>query len=149
MIDQKAITKLPFGKDFLFIQEIIESDCEREIVTEMRFDLDLALLQAHFKHGPHIVPGVLLVGHICQSTPLPGVLTAANTGGELSAGWTGRIRATFPSHARAPCVVRAIVQADRFFEKSVAYHGVAKVDGRDVCRVSAIGSKLPQDVIAP
>lgn len=58
-IAQKIIETLPYGKDFLFVDNISYVDSEK-IIGNYTFKKDALFYQSHFKHKP-VTPGVILV----------------------------------------------------------------------------------------
>lgn len=60
----KLISQLPHGKDFLFVDNILEVD-ETKIVGEYTFPTDAFYVASHFKNNP-VVPGVLLTEAAAQ-----------------------------------------------------------------------------------
>jgi 3-hydroxyacyl-[acyl-carrier-protein] dehydratase len=54
----QIISKLPYGKDFLFVDEILEVD-NQHIKGSYFFSKDLAFYASHFKSQP-VTPGVIL-----------------------------------------------------------------------------------------
>ena len=58
-LSQKIISKLPYGKGFLFVDEITYVDEDR-IVGNYTFNAEASYYKWHFKHRP-VTPGVLLI----------------------------------------------------------------------------------------
>jgi 3-hydroxymyristoyl/3-hydroxydecanoyl-(acyl carrier protein) dehydratase/acyl carrier protein len=60
---------LPYGEDFRFIDSVISIEIGR-IVARTTWRENHPLIAAHFKDGPHVVPGVLLAEQAAQSALL-------------------------------------------------------------------------------
>lgn len=58
------ISKLPYSKPFLFVDEIIKID-KNGVEGEYTFDADLDFYKGHFKDNP-ITPGVILIEVMAQ-----------------------------------------------------------------------------------
>lgn len=58
------ISKLPYSKPFLFVDEIIKID-ENGVEGEYTFDANLDFYKGHFKDNP-ITPGVILIEVMAQ-----------------------------------------------------------------------------------
>jgi 3-hydroxymyristoyl/3-hydroxydecanoyl-(acyl carrier protein) dehydratase len=67
---------LPYGESFLFIDRADLSGRPDTVVTEKTYLLSEPLIAAHFRAGPKVVPGVVLIEQICQSA----LLLALGTG---------------------------------------------------------------------
>ena len=64
MSNQKIISKLPYSKPFLFVEEIIEID-ENGVEGTYTFDPNLDFYKGHFKDFP-VTPGVILIEVMAQ-----------------------------------------------------------------------------------
>jgi 3-hydroxyacyl-[acyl-carrier-protein] dehydratase len=60
----EIISKLPYSKPFLFVDEIIKID-KNGVEGEYTFDADLDFYKGHFKDNP-ITPGVILIEVMAQ-----------------------------------------------------------------------------------
>ncbi|MEA1874021.1 MAG: hydroxymyristoyl-ACP dehydratase [Bacteroidota bacterium] len=58
-IEEHIFSKMPYGKEFLFLDEISYVDHE-QIVGKYHFNNTHSFYQSHFKHFP-VTPGVILV----------------------------------------------------------------------------------------
>ena len=61
---QEIISKLPYSKPFLFVDEIIDID-ENGVEGTYTFDENLDFYKGHFKENP-ITPGVILTETMAQ-----------------------------------------------------------------------------------
>lgn len=57
-LKKNCIEKLPYGKDFLFVDEILEIST-KHILASYFFSKELGFYNSHFKHNP-VTPGVIL-----------------------------------------------------------------------------------------
>ena len=64
MKSQEIISKLPYSKPFLFVDEIIQID-ENGVEGSFTFDENLDFYKGHFKHNP-VTPGVILTETMAQ-----------------------------------------------------------------------------------
>jgi 3-hydroxyacyl-[acyl-carrier-protein] dehydratase len=64
MTNNKIISKLPYSKPFLFVDEIINID-ENGVEGCFTFNEDLDFYKGHFKDNP-ITPGVILIETMAQ-----------------------------------------------------------------------------------
>lgn len=64
MSNQEIISKLPYSKPFLFVEEIIEID-ENGVEGTYTFDPNLDFYKGHFKDFP-VTPGVILIEVMAQ-----------------------------------------------------------------------------------
>ncbi|SEA51328.1 3-hydroxyacyl-[acyl-carrier-protein] dehydratase [Flavobacterium gillisiae] len=61
---QEIISKLPYSKPFLFVDEIIHID-ENGVEGSFTFDENLDFYKGHFEHNP-VTPGVILTETMAQ-----------------------------------------------------------------------------------
>lgn len=64
MKNQEIISKLPYSKPFLFVDEIIQIN-ENGVVGSFTFDEHLDFYKGHFKENP-VTPGVILTEVMAQ-----------------------------------------------------------------------------------
>lgn len=64
MKSQEIISKLPYSKPFLFVDEIIQID-ENGVEGSFTFDENLDFYKGHFEHNP-VTPGVILTETMAQ-----------------------------------------------------------------------------------
>lgn len=64
MTNQEIISKLPYSKPFLFVDEIVQID-ENGVVGNYTFDENLDFYKGHFKDYP-VTPGVILTETMAQ-----------------------------------------------------------------------------------
>lgn len=64
MKKEEIITKLPYSKPFLFVDEILHID-ENGVEGSFKFDENLDFYKGHFKNNP-ITPGVILTEVMAQ-----------------------------------------------------------------------------------
>lgn len=64
MTKTEIISKLPYSKPFLFVDEIIDIN-ENGVVGNYRFDANLDFYKGHFKDNP-VTPGVILTEVMAQ-----------------------------------------------------------------------------------
>ena len=64
MTNQEIISKLPYSKPFLFVDEIINID-ENGVEGNYTFDATLDFYKGHFKDNP-VTPGVILTEVMAQ-----------------------------------------------------------------------------------
>jgi 3-hydroxyacyl-[acyl-carrier-protein] dehydratase len=64
MITKEILSKLPYSKPFLFVDELQQVD-EHGVVGCFTFDENLAFYKGHFKDNP-ITPGVILTETMAQ-----------------------------------------------------------------------------------
>ena len=64
MIKEQIISKLPYSKPFLFVDEILQID-ENGVEGTFTFDADLDFFKGHFKNNP-VTPGVILTEVMAQ-----------------------------------------------------------------------------------
>ncbi len=64
MNSQEIISKLPYSKPFLFVDEILQID-ENAVEGTFKFDENLDFYKGHFKENP-VTPGVILTETMAQ-----------------------------------------------------------------------------------
>ena len=64
MNNQEIISKLPYSKPFLFVDEILQID-ENGVEGTFKFDENLDFYKGHFKKNP-VTPGVILTETMAQ-----------------------------------------------------------------------------------
>ncbi len=64
MKHQEILSKLPYSKPFLFVEELIAID-ENGVVGTFTFDANLDFYKGHFKDNP-VTPGVILTETMAQ-----------------------------------------------------------------------------------
>ena len=64
MTKEQVISKLPYSKPFLFVDEILHMD-ENGVEGTFTFDADLDFYNGHFKDNP-VTPGVILTEVMAQ-----------------------------------------------------------------------------------
>lgn len=126
---------LPHGASWIFVDRVLGCDPPTQIRTQTRIASDDPIVCAHFRDGPAILPGVVLVEMAGQSAYLLGRLSASASAGAPPAHLLARCSATFVSPARAGDVLTTEVRlVERVRDVSV-YEASITADQRAVCRV--------------
>ena len=136
-ITDSPAAELPYGDAFRFVEKIVSLEENRCIETEMFYSRDLPMIDAHFRDGPKIVPGVILIEQISQSALLLGRMSATHA--TEGTPYLGQIRASF----LVPCARRSegvrvrpdrvdAARSDRLRGGSIR-RGAARVQGERFC----------------
>ncbi|MGO4818338.1 3-hydroxyacyl-ACP dehydratase FabZ family protein [Flavobacterium sp. W22_SRS_FP1] len=101
MTHQEIISKLPYSKPFLFVDDLMEVD-ENGVVGSYTFDENLDFYKGHFKEDP-VTPGVILtevmaqIGLVCLGIFLLDDTFNKNTTIALTSTSIEFIKAVFPN----------------------------------------------------
>lgn len=101
MTHQEIISKLPYSKPFLFVDDLTEVD-ENGVVGSYTFDENLDFYKGHFKEDP-VTPGVILtevmaqIGLVCLGIFLLDDTFNKNTTIALTSTSIEFIKAVFPN----------------------------------------------------
>jgi len=107
LLDRATIAELmPYGPDFLWVDEVLEQDGDRRIVTSKHYLANASIVRDHTPAGVTIVPGVILIEQAAQSALLLGLRSGHVVSGK--AAFLGRVKADFI----APVVCPAQVEVD-------------------------------------
>lgn len=134
---------LPYGPDFLWVDDVLEAR-DDGIVTRKRYTTDSLLLRSHVFDGICIVPGVILVEQVAQSACLAGLLAAAMRGEapERAPRFViGRVKAKFMAPAQAPCTVQAEIEL-RPGRRAIGFSGRLTNGTTPLAQVSGIAVQL-------
>lgn len=100
MENQEIISKLPYSKPFLFVDEIININ-ENEVEGTYTFDENLDFYKGHFKENP-VTPGVILtevmaqIGVVCLGLFLTNDTFTKNTSIALTSVAVEFLKPVFP-----------------------------------------------------
>ncbi len=134
--NKDIISRLPYGPQFLLIDAFELSEVSREMRTLKEYSATHPLIASHFKAGPPVVPGVLLVEQVCQSAFLLGI-----TSGIIQSTLPpllGEVKATFKRLAVAPCRLIAKVEIDAVLPNAFGFLGQVLNGEMEVCRVKGL-----------
>jgi 3-hydroxyacyl-[acyl-carrier-protein] dehydratase len=101
MTHQEIISKLPYSKPFLFVDDLMEVN-ENGVVGNYTFDENLDFYKGHFKEHP-VTPGVILtevmaqIGLVCLGIFLLDDTFSKNTAIALTSTSIEFIKAVFPN----------------------------------------------------
>jgi len=133
MTHQEIISKLPYSKPFLFVDDLTEVD-ENGVVGNYTFDENLDFYKGHFKEHP-VTPGVILtevmaqIGLVCLGIFLLDDTFNKNTTIALTSTSIEFIKAVFPNEK-----VRVISEKIYFrFGKLKCKVKMTNVSGEVVC----------------
>jgi 3-hydroxymyristoyl/3-hydroxydecanoyl-(acyl carrier protein) dehydratase len=142
-LDRLKIQALvPFSPEWLLVDRVVECTPPAYIKTEKQIaELD-PIVVGHFKDGPAIFPGVLLVEYVSQSAYLLGRLSDSTLTSVASPQLLARCSASFLSPARANDLLTAEVRLADSCGKVVVYEGVVSCGKRLICRASVFASPL-------
>jgi 3-hydroxymyristoyl/3-hydroxydecanoyl-(acyl carrier protein) dehydratase len=135
-----ALGKLPYGREFLFVDEIVSVSVPREIVTRFRFSAANPLIRAHFKHGPKLVPGVLIAEQLCQSVLLLGMLAVPEH--QSYEFVVGKLNCDFLAPIPAPAVVESHVTIQVSTPTAYGFWGKVFVRGHHVATIRGAVGRL-------
>lgn len=106
MTTDEVARLLPYGPNFLFVDEVVVMPDERRIVTRKTYASDHPVVGAHRPGGLALVPGAVLIEQAAQSALLLG----------LESGWIGRGQRVLLARVKAeflvPVLCPVIVEAD-------------------------------------
>lgn len=150
-LDRKTIERLmPHAPGWVMVDQVVEADPPRSIRTQKYVDPLDPLIEAHFRDGPALLPGVLLIEFVSQSAYLIGCLTgaaaadpAAAATGDGSVRVLARCSARFVSPARAGDLLTADVRLVDVLGQVSLYEGVVASGEREVCRATVYAAGLP------
>ena len=134
----EILSILPYGKDFLFIDEGKLLNGGKKMETFKTYNVSDPIIASHFKNGPSIVPGVLLIEQICQTALLLGTMSKTFPNPEHA--YLGRIKSSFPCPANAPCRIKVVVSFERVVGNIVAFNGTAYIGLQKIALVEAISA---------
>ncbi len=97
---------VPYGSAFLFVDDVLRCD-DRGIETKKKYSSSLPALDAHFINGPKIIPGVLLIEQVCQSSLIWALLMHPLQAAQPC--YLGQVRASFYTPIPAGDTVRAVI----------------------------------------
>jgi 3-hydroxymyristoyl/3-hydroxydecanoyl-(acyl carrier protein) dehydratase len=150
ILDRTGIERLmPHHPAWVFVDRVLECDPPTFIRTQTCFRADAPFVAAHFRGGPSIVPGVILLEYISQSAYLLGRLADGVHAGceEAAIKLLARCTVTFVSVAAGDDVLDADVRlADRVGDIAV-YEGSVRCASRMVCRAKIFAA--PRSVDTP
>jgi len=134
---------MPHGPAWLFIDRVVSWEASSVIRTQKLLDPADPLLRAHFKNGPFVFPGVLLVEIVGQSAYLLARLSEGAGEATPPAHLLARCTAHFLSPARGGDLLAAEVRLVERVGGVTVHEGLVTCGDRNVCRVRLFGSPLP------
>jgi acyl carrier protein len=137
-VPREVRTILPYGDAFRFVDSVVSVEVNR-IVTETTWNPENPLVAAHFEHGPHVVPGVLLAEQVAQSA-----LLLARVRGLVVAGeelMLSRLRCDFAASAEPPVTIRTVVDLRATGFGHFGFIGSCTAGETEFARVKGIASK--------
>lgn len=134
---------LPSRAPWIFIDKVLKWD-ETSITVQKAISGGEENMAAHFKEGPALMPGVLIVEMVNQAAILMGTLTgmfADGTPEKLKASSVlARMKATFHNPAEAGDTVLATVRLVKRLGMQTFFEGVVTSGDRQVATVEVIGA---------
>ncbi len=127
------IPQLPYGAGFRFVDRYELRAVERSVRTWKQYCENDPIVEAHFKGGPCVVPGVILIEQVCQSALLLGIGIGEVDLQHLPS--LGEVKASFRHIANAPCLLRAQVAIDAVLSNAFGFSGIIFNMETEVCRV--------------
>ena len=124
---------LPYGDSFRFVDEVVEIEMPRRLVSRTHFGRREALVQAHRIAAEIVVPGVLLAEQAAQSAFLLGRFNGWL--GPQDAALLGRLNCTFERPVSADAVVEAEVAAQVQGGDLAGFRADLRVSGESVARI--------------
>jgi 3-hydroxymyristoyl/3-hydroxydecanoyl-(acyl carrier protein) dehydratase/acyl carrier protein len=138
-IPPDILAQLPYGEEFQFIDDVALHE-KGHIITLRKWAAQDPIALAHFRNGPHLVPGVLLAEQVAQSALLLALLEDFVKDGERVL--LSQLRCEF----RTPVSVPAEVEADVRFRGTGHGHfgftGISRASGTEVLRLKGLASKV-------
>lgn len=139
---------LPFGPAWILIDRVASLAPHASIVCEKAVSASDPLIFAHFRSGPRIVPGVLLIEMVGQAAYLLNRLSAGPShthAAEASPSvpeirLLGRCSATFHATARAGSVLEIRVARQDVVNGVVVCRGEVFAAGTRLCTVQIFGA---------
>lgn len=137
LLDAAGVASLmPYGPEFLFIDELLELHGERRILTRKRYDAKHPLLAAHQFGGRSIVPGAILTEQAAQSALLLGIKTGFAQA--LKYAYLARVKAEFLAPTVCPAAVDADLMISVLRPTAIGFAASLSVDGAARARVAGV-----------
>lgn len=136
---------LPSRAPWIFVDKVLKWD-DTSITVQKAISGGEENMAAHFKEGPALMPGVLIVEMVNQAAILLGTLKGMFTDGapeKLQASSVlGRVKADFHSSAEAGDTVLATVKLVKQMGAQTFFEGVVTSGEKRVATVSLIGAVI-------
>ena len=137
-------TLMPHAPNWILVDRILECRPPSYIVTQKLVSEDDPFVVGHYRGGPAIFPGVLLVEYVSQSAYLLGRLAESDLGRAAPVRVLARCSASFLSAAFANELLTAEVLLEDRVRDVAIFDGVVRCGSRVVCRVKVFGA-VPRD----
>ncbi|MCO4875574.1 hypothetical protein VOI32_00835 [Paraburkholderia caribensis] len=139
MSDTDFAHLLPYGPSFLFVDGIVTFEQGRRIVTWTDWSRRPDILAAHFRDGPAIVPGALLLEQVAQSALLLRRLSHERDG----ALYLGRAMCSFMMPVSGGALLETAVALDVPAPMGMGLRGTIISDGVTVARFTLAVAHAP------
>ena len=146
MIRSELIHILPYGDEFLFVDEA-DHHGARHLSTKFTWRTDNPMLRAHFACGPQVVPAVLLAEQSLQTALLLAILEKHVERGAPML--IGHFRCEALRAVLVPSTTTASVSIEAIVGHNVAFRAECFSGSHLVGRIRGIAAPLPQDMHSP
>jgi acyl carrier protein/3-hydroxymyristoyl/3-hydroxydecanoyl-(acyl carrier protein) dehydratase len=133
-------TILPYGDQFRFVDLIVSAELNR-IVTSTAWNAENLLVAAHFRDGPHVVPGVLLAEQAAQSALLLANLRGLAAPGEAM--FLAQLRCDFRAAAVPPLTILTTVDFRATALGHFGFMATCSSGDLELARIKGIAAKKP------
>lgn len=135
---------MPHAPGWVLVDRVVECRAPDFIVTHRYVSETDPFVAGHFRGGPAVLPGVLLVEYVGQSAYLLGRLAAADLEGPPPVRLLARCSASFLSAVSAGDLLTAEVSLEDRVRDVAVYDGVVRCGSRLVCRAKVYGASPPE-----
>lgn len=138
---------MPHAPSWVFVDRVLECNPPAFIRTQKDVGGLDPIVAAHFRNGPALLPGVLLIEYVSQSAYLLGRLTGSAARDSHPIRLLTRCSASFLSPARSGDRLTAEVRLVDCVRETTVYDATVSCEDRKVCRVRIFASPAPGETL--